>query len=455
MNQMHRADAPWPVPHERSKELYERAQRVIPGGVMGQGRFAKPHPLYMTKAEGARMWDVDGNEYIDFHCAFGAVVLGHNDPRLRKVIDQTLDQHGVAFSAAHPLESELAERIVKHIPSAERVVFCCTGSEATYHAIRRSRAHTGRNKILKFEGAYHGWHDYVQWSVHFDPAEAGNADAPKPVQESAGMIRGAEDGLLTCGYNDIKTLGDIFAKHGADIAAVIVEPVYHNAGVVMPVPGFLAEIRALCDSNKSVLIFDEVITGFRLGLGGAQVQCGIIPDLTTMGKAIANGMPISAIAGKAEIMNGFAPLGKTFFSGTFYGHVLNVAVANGCMQVLENEPPYEYLDRLGNRLKAGIDAAIDEIGIPATVRQHGSVWGLYFTRRDLIGYRDMASFAQTKEHPIHSSYQRWMLENGIYIHPHFIVRGYLNAAHTEADIDRLVDATRRYFVAHKENLTEL
>jgi len=442
----------WPVPHERSRQLFERARKVIPGGVMGQGRFASPYPLYMTKALGARIWDVDGNEYVDCHCAFGAVLLGHNDGRIRDVINQTLDEHGLAFSAAHPLESELAERIVRLVPSAERVVFSCTGSEATYHAIRVSRAHTKRPLILKFEGNYHGWHDYVQWSVHFDPASAGPPESPRPVQESAGMLAGAELGVVTCGYNDVETLRSLFAKHGPELAAVIMEPIFHNAGVIAPEPGFLQECRRLCSENGTVLIFDEVITGFRVGLGGAQELLGVTPDLTTMGKAIANGMPISAIAGKAEIMDGFAPVGPTFFTGTFYGHVLNVAVANACATILETTLPYSRLASLGERLRSGIQDAIDETGVAAVIRQSASIWTLYFTRKPIRNYRDMADFAQVKDHPVHAAYQRWMLSQGIYIHPHFFVRGYINDAHTESDIDRIVAATRAFLVAHREAL---
>ena len=445
-------DGDWPVPHAHSRRLYERARELVPGGVMGQGRMADPYPVYIAKALGARVWDVDGNEYIDFHGAFGAVLLGHNDPRLRAVIERALDDHGLAFSAAHPLESDLAERIVRAVPSAERVVFCCSGSEATYHAIRLARATTGRPLILKFEGNYHGWHDYVQWSVHFDPADAGPREAPIPVRESTGMLAGAERGLVTCGYNDAATLRALFDRHGKDLAAVIMEPVFFNAGVVMPEPGFLEECRRLCSANGSVLIFDEVITGFRLGLGGAQARLGVTPDLTTMGKALANGMPLSAVAGKAELMEGFAPLGETFFSGTFYGHVLNVAVGLGCARLLEEEPPFSRLDALGEQLRSGIQSAIDETGAAAQIRQLGSVWALYFTRRPIRCYRDMADFARVKNHPPHAAYQRWMLGRGFYIHPHFFIRGYLNAAHTEDDIRRAVDATRGFFVAHRETI---
>ena len=436
----------WPVPHKRSRALFERARNLIPGGALGQGSAAEPYPLYLSKALGSRIWDVDGNEYIDFHCAFGAVLLGHNDARLRQILNNTLDDHGLVFATAHPLESDLAEHIVRFLPSAERVIFACTGSEATYHAIRLSRAFTGRPFILKFEGNYHGWHDYTQWSVHFDPALAGSKEAPTPVSGSDGMMTGADRGVVTCGYNDTATLRDQFWRHGDQIAAVIVEPILCNSGLVLPAAGFLEECRSLCDQNKSLLIFDEIITGFRLGVGGAQKRLGVIPDLTTLGKAIANGMPISAVAGRADVMNGISPVGRTFLSGTFYGHVLCVALATGCIRLLQSEPPYAKLSSLGDALKTGIQAAIDETGVAAQISQFESVWTLYFTRQPVSSYRDVASFARGKNHPAHVAYRRWMLAKGIYIHPHAFIRGYLNDAHSVEDIAKIVSATREFFL---------
>jgi glutamate-1-semialdehyde 2,1-aminomutase len=442
----------WPVPHEKSRALFERARNLIPGGALGQGSAVDPYPLYMSKALGSRMWDVDGNEYIDFHCAFGAVLLGHNDKRLRHIIHDTVDDYGVVFATAHPLESDLAEQIVRFLPSAERVIFACTGSEATYHAIRLSRAFTGRPIILKFEGNYHGWHDYTQWSVHFDPVLAGPKEAPAPVSGSDGMMPGADRGVVTCGYNDIATLREQFQCHRDQIAAVIVEPILCNSGLILPVAGFLEECRSLCDQNESLLIFDEVITGFRLGLGGAQKRVGVIPDLTTLGKAIANGMPISAVAGRAGVMNGVAPVGKTFLSGTFYGHVLCVAVADGCIRLLQSEPPYAKLSSLGDALKTGIEAAISETGVPAQIRQFDSVWTLYFTRQPISSYRDVARFARGKYHPAHLAYRRWMLARGIYIHPHAFIRGYLNDSHSADDIAKIVGATREFFLKYGDLL---
>jgi glutamate-1-semialdehyde 2,1-aminomutase len=442
----------WPVPHSRSRALFERARKLIPGGALGQGSAVDPYPIFMSKALGSRIWDVDGNEYIDFHCAFGAVLLGHNDARLRPIIDDTLNDHGLVFATAHPLEASLADRIVRHLPSAERVIFACTGSEATFHAIRLSRAYTGRPLILKFEGNYHGWHDYTQWSVHFDTAVAGSKEAPIPVPGSTGMLPGAEHSVVTCGYNDIATLREQFRRHGDAIAAVIVEPILCNSGLVTPVPGFLEECRRLCSERNSLLIFDEIITGFRLGLGGAQERLGVTPDLTTLGKAIANGMPISAVAGRADVMEHISPLGKTFFSGTFYGHVLSVALALGCVRILESEPPFDRLNVLGDTLRAGIQAAIDASGAAAQVRQFGSVWTLYFTDAPVNSFRDVARFARGKNHPVHVAYRRWMLTNGIYIHPHSFLRGYLNDAHSADDIQLTIAATQGFFAKYAGSL---
>lgn len=445
-------DTAWPVPHDASRALFERASKVIPGGVVGQGRSADPFPLYMNRAEGAHIEDVDGNRYVDFHCGFGSVLLGHNDPRIRDTIATTLAEHGVSFAAAHPFEAELAERLTRAIPSAERVVFACTGSEMTYHAIRLARAQTGRRKLVKFEGLYHGWHDYVSWSVHFDPEAAGPASDPVAVAESTGIDPSAAADVLTCGYNDTAHVEELFARQGSEIAALIVEPIFHNGGVIMPAPGFLEACRELCTRHGAILIFDEVITGFRQALGGAQALLGVTPDLTTMGKAIANGVPISVLAGRRDLIEGLSPLGSTFFSGTFNGHLLNVAIANRCVELLETDPPYEHLAALGGALRDGIAQAIADTGVGAIVQQFGSVWSLYFTREAVESYRDIARSSRDKNDPVQRAYQRFMLTRGFYIHPHYMIRGYITAAHTHEQIDGAVAATRDFLTANAERL---
>jgi glutamate-1-semialdehyde 2,1-aminomutase len=439
----------WPVRTAESEALYARASRVMPGGVQGEGRRSTPYPVYMTRGRGSRVWDADGTEYLDFHAGFGAVLLGHNDPEVADAVRGALEQHGVTFATANPLEVQLAERIVSMVPSAERAVFSCTGSEATYHALRLARAVTGRRKFLKLEGHYHGWHDYAAWSVHFNPADAGNQRAdPRPIAGSEGIPPEIASMMIVREYNDAAGIADAISQHGQEIAALIMEPVFVNGGMVPPEPGFLEACRTMCSKAGIVLIFDEVITGFRLAPGGAQQMFGVTPDLTTMGKAVANGFPISVLAGRAELMSHLTPQGNVLFAGTFAGHVLNLAAALKSTEILSREGFHARLERLGARLRTGVQAAIDQTGARAQIKQLGSVWTLYFTDAPIRTYRDLAAFAKDKEDRLQRLYRHHMLERGIYIHPHYMLRGYLTAAHTDEDIDRTVSATAEFLRAH-------
>jgi glutamate-1-semialdehyde 2,1-aminomutase len=439
----------WPIPTDGSAALHERASLVSPGGVQGEGRGARPYPLFMTQAQGSRIRDVDGNEFIDFHSSFGAVLLGHNDPRVNAAARRAMDEHGVSFSAANPLEVELAERLVGMIPSAERAVFACTGTEATFHAIRLARAFTGRERILKFEGNYHGWHDYVAWSHHFATEEEGD---PTPVAASAGIPAAVRDLVVVREYNDAAGVREVLRREGDTIAAVILEPVFHNAGVVLPDPGFLETLRDACDEAGTLLIFDEIITGFRHGPGGAQERFGVTPDLTTLGKAIANGFPISVLCGRGDVMDRLGPKGDVLFAGTFAGHTLDVAVALEVTGVVLEGSIHQHLARLGRRLTDGIQAAIDETGARVQVRETAGVWTIYFTDAPIRKFRDFARFAMDKDHPIQRAYRGWLLERSIYIHPHYMIRGFLTGAHTDDDVDRVVEATREFLVAHRAEL---
>jgi len=446
------ADTGWPVPTTESKKLFARANAVSPGGVQGEGRSASPHPLFMTRAQGSRIWDVDGTEYIDFHSSFGAVLLGHNDPRINAAVTRAMDEHGISFSTANPLEVELAERLVGMIPSAERVVFSCTGTEATYHAIRLARGFTGRERILKFEGNYHGWHDYVAWSHHFATDDGG--DVPTPVAASAGIPAMVRDLIVVREYNDAAGVRKVLAEEGDTIAAVILEPVFHNAGAVLPEPGFLEAIREACTAAGTLLIFDEVITGFRHGPGGAQGRYGVTPDLTTMGKAIGNGFPISVLAGRADVMDHLGPKGDVLFAGTFAGHTLNTASALECTRIVLEGSIHDHLGRLGRRLTTGIQAAIDETGARAQVREIAGVWTIYFTDQPIRRFRDFARFAMDKDHPVQRGYRNWLLERGIYIHPHYMIRGFLTGAHTDEDVDRVVEATASFLWQYRDVLSQ-
>jgi glutamate-1-semialdehyde 2,1-aminomutase len=442
--------ADWPVRTEASAALHARASRVSPGGVQGEGRGARPYPLFMTRAQGSRMRDVDGNEFIDFHASFGAVLLGHNDARINAAVRRAMDEHGVSFSAANPLEVELAERLVDMIPSADRAVFSLSGTEATFHAIRLARAFTGRERILKFEGNYHGWHDYVAWSHHFATAD----EEPSPVAASAGIPAAIRDLVVVREYNDAAGVRETLRREGDSIAAVILEPVFHNAGVVLPEPGFLETLREACTEAGTVLIFDEIITGFRHGPGGAQERYGVMPDLTTLGKALGNGFPISVLCGRGDIMDRLGPKGDVLFAGTFAGYALGVATALEVTRIVREGAIHDHLARLGRRLTDGIQAAIDETGARVQVREAAGVWTVYFTDEPIRKFRDFARFAMDKDHPVQRAYRNALLERGIYVHPHYMIRGFLTGAHTEEDVDRVIEATADFLVAHRDELAE-
>ncbi|MFI6289585.1 aspartate aminotransferase family protein [Streptomyces sp. NPDC051018] len=439
----------------RSRALHERAQGVVPGGVVGQGRSYDPYPLYIDRAEGAYMWDVDGNRYLDFHSAFGAVLLGHNHDGVRAAMEACLRDRGVTFACAHPLEAELAERIVDMVPCAEMAVFSCTGSEATLHALRLARSVTGRQKVVKFEGNYHGWNEHLNWSVHFDAErDGGPPERPTPYAESAGVVESARDNVLVVQYNDTAGLTRVVEEHRNEIAAIIVEPMFFNAGVILSEPGFLEQCRALCDKIGAILIFDEIITGFRVSPGGAQQLLGVLPDLTTMGKAVANGMPVSVLAGKRKLLENLSPTGRTFFSGTFYGHTLSIAAAAATTRILAESPElYERLDQLGTRLSDGLRAGAAAVGANVNVANQGSVWSMHFNDSAARTYRDVSRTAKSKNAGIQRDYQRWMLKHGIYIHPHYMIRGYITAAHESDHIDHLIESSNAFFEAHGDALT--
>jgi glutamate-1-semialdehyde 2,1-aminomutase len=273
-----------------------------------------------------------------------------------------------------------------------------------------------------------------------------------PVAASAGIPASVRDLVVVCEYNDAAAVRDTLAREGDSIAAVIIEPVFHNAGAVLPEPGFLEAIREACTGAGVVLIFDEIITGFRHAPGGAQERFGVIPDLTTLGKAIGNGFPISVLCGRGDIMDRLGPKGDVLFAGTFAGHILNVAVALEVTSIVLEGSIHRHIAELGQRLTSGIQSAIDETGARVQVRESAGVWTMYFTDTPIRRFRDFARFAMDKNHPVQRAYRAWLLQRGIYVHPHYMIRGFLTGAHTEGDIDRVVEATAEFLVAHREAL---
>jgi glutamate-1-semialdehyde 2,1-aminomutase len=415
-----------------SERLYDEACEVIPGGVNSGQRRMVPH-LVIRKAAGALLFDADGNEYIDYHAAFGPVILGHNHPVVNHRVAEALEGPLAPGVGATHLEVQVARKIQQHIPSAQKILLCTTGSEATFHALRVSRAFTGRRKIIKFQGCYHGVHDYVLRNLTSTPPErVGGLDAG-----SAGMLPEALENTLVCQFNNLDDVERTLARDRAQVAAIIVEPVAHNMGCVLPRPEFLPGLRDLCAAHGAVLIFDEVITGFRHHLGGYQALCGVTPDLTTLGKAIANGFPLAAVCGKAEVMDRFStrPGGDTFFGGTYNGNAVGCAAALATLEVLESEPVHRHVFRLGERLRQGLAGIHERLGVPATVAGFGSVFLTYFMEGPIESYTDLlrndaAGFL---------AYRRRMIERGIFKMPVNLKRSHISYSHTGAHVDRTLE----------------
>lgn len=409
----------------RSQLLFEQAASYIPGGVSSANRLVEPN-LVFTRAQGAYLYDADGKRYIDYHAAFGPPVLGHCHPAVSQRVGQTMSEIDLVGIGATELEILLAQKIVAYIPCAEKVMFCNSGSEATFSALRLARAVTGRRKIIKFQGCYHGWHDAVLMNV-ITPADKMGQKHPL----SAGMTPEVVDDTLVLPFNDVEKLSQVFDDQGDGIAAVILELIPHNIGCVMPRPEFLTSLRDLTRQHGALLIFDEVITGFRHGLGGYQKIAGVTPDLTTLGKAIANGYPLAALCGKAEYMNHCAPGGDVFFAGTFNAHPMSMSAALATIETLEQPGSYEHLFGLGDRMRDGLRELVAHSGIEATVAGFGSVFLLYFISPPLESYEDLLRNDGAK----FVKYRRALIERGVYELPVNLKRNHISLSHTEADID--------------------
>ena len=411
-----------------SDKLFAQALVHTPGGVNSALRSTPPQ-LVFKRATGAILVDVDGNEYLDYHAAFGPALLGHNHPEVRRAVARALENCLLAGAGTTELEIELAHRLSKHIPSAQKVLLCNTGSEATYHALRVARAFTGRKKIIKFQGCYHGFHDYVLLNLSSPADKVGKLDPG-----SAGMLPAALENTLVCNYNRLDDVELALQRNRGEVAAIIVEPVAHNVGCILPCPGFLAGLRELATMQDVVLIFDEVITGFRHHLGGYQAICGVTPDLTTLAKAMGNGFPIAAVCGKSEIMDRFKtrPGGDTFFSGTFNGNAASCAAALATLDVLEREPVHARIFALGERMRKGLAEIHRRLGIRATVAGFGSIFVTYFMDGPVETYTDL--LANDADRFV--EYRRRLIDRGIFKMPTNFKRAHISYAHTEEDIDR-------------------
>jgi glutamate-1-semialdehyde 2,1-aminomutase len=420
----------------RSLALFETAKQYLAGGVSSDARRSiQPVPLYVSRAAGARFWDVDENEYIDYVLGQGPLIFGHTYPAIIDRVKAQLDR-GQIYSAQHELEVEVAATVCRLVPCAERLRFNSVGSEAVHAAWRLARAYTGREKILKFEGHYHGWFDSALYSVNPPLAAAGPAAAPVAVPGTMGQAHSTAADLVIAPWNDLEALAAIMDRQGSQVAAIIMEPVLCNSGCISPLPGYLSGVQAVCRQHGCLLIFDEVITGFRLALGGAQEYLGITPDLAIFGKAIAGGFPLACLAGRAEVMD-LISRGQVGHAGTFNSNPVVMAAAAATLGELERNAAtlYPRLFGLGRRLMAGIRQAALSSGLPLLVDGPGPVFNLYFTNQPAVdNYRDYARCDLAAMGRL----QRALLDRGV----NMVGRGlwFLSAAHTEADIDQTVAA---------------
>ncbi len=417
---------------DNSDRLRARAAKVIPGGVNSASRRL-PGPFSWDRAEGAYIRDVDGNEYLDFHAAFGPIVLGHNDPGVNRAAAAAMEGPDLMGIGTHESEIRLAEKVVDHVPSAEQVLSFNTGSEATYMAVRLARGVTGRQKIIKFQGTFHGWHDYLLMNIASPADMIGKKDPG-----SAGQLQDAIDNTLVARLNDLGSVEQIIEGNPDQIAAIFLEAIPHNIGCVLPRQDFVQGLRDLCDRHGIVLVFDEVITGFRHGLGGFQAHLGVTPDVTTMAKAIANGYPCALVAGKRAVMRHFNtdPEGDVFVGGTYNGHPVGTAAALATIAALEDGTVHERTFRLGAKVRKELADMARRLGIPMVSAGFGSVFTPYFMDGEITAYDDLLRNDTARD----IAFRQAMCDLGFYMLPLAMKRNHISAAHTEDDIDRMLDA---------------
>lgn len=427
--------------YAKSRAMLSRAAKSLTGGVSSPFRAKAPVPLFFADGSGPRLTDVDGNQYIDYALAWGPLILGHKHPVLADAMRRQADQpHN--YGAQHELECEVSERMQSMVPCAQLVAYSSTGSEAVAAVLRIARAVTGRQRILRFEGHYHGWHDQALISYRPSPERMGPAEAPCPTLDSKGQVPNSVENVVVCPWNDAAALQRCFERYEDQIAAVITEPVLCNSGCLMPEPEFLEALERVPRERGSLLIFDEVITGFRIAPGGAQQHFGIVPDLATFGKAVAGGITLSAFAGRKDLMESM--LSGVAYGGTFNGNPLGMAAAIATLDVLRDGVALGHANRMGTALQAGILESAQAAGLPMTITGFGAAFSLHFTKREsLRNYRD--TLEDDKE--MLNRFLRLSLDEGLYLLPDG--RIYVSAVHTPAEVDETLAAVRRAFARLK------
>jgi glutamate-1-semialdehyde 2,1-aminomutase len=428
--------------HTRSQEWFERARKFLVEGVNSPSRGTAVYtsgPIVLERGNGSHVWDADGNEYVDFMMSFGALIQGHAHPTLTSVVTQAMAE-GSHFAAATSAEVEAAERFCAMVPTAEVVRFTNTGSEATMLALRLARAHTGRRKFLKFEGHYHGWYDPFLLNAHSHPPEQlGPPENPARIPDSEGIPASTFDDVVLAPWNDVEILERVMRQHGHELAAVITEPIMANMGCIPPRDGYLERLRQLTRECGALLIFDEVVTGFRYAPGGCQEYYGVRPDISTFGKALGAGFPIGAVAGRRAILERMRWGEKMVLHyGTFNGHRLTMKVVAANLGLLSAEGTYRRLQSLGNAAIAALREVLRRRRVKAIVQGFGPMFQIYFTERDVIhDYRDYCTYVDTQRY---SRFVHLLLERGVYMTPSNGLHWIISTAHTEADVAALAEA---------------
>ena len=420
----------------RSEALFEKAKKRMPGGVNSPVRAFQAvggHPRFMERADGPYIWDVDGNRYIDYIGSWGPMILGHNHPAIREAVIKAAEK-GLSFGAATGIEEEVAELICDMVPSVEMLRMVNSGTEAVMSAVRVARGYTGRSKIIKFEGCYHGHSDSML-------VKAGSGALTSGVPDSLGVPAGCAADTLTARYNDCASVERLFEEHPGQIAAVIIEPVAGNMGVVLPEPGFLEGLRDLCTRKGALLIFDEVITGFRLSPSGAQGYYGITPDLTTFGKIIGGGMPVGCYGGRRELMEMVAPLGGVYQAGTLSGNPVAMAAGRAELTILRDHPEvYSHINEMGDYYRNGVRKLFQTYGKPWFVTGAGSLSCIFFTDSPVKNYQD----ARTSDTAEFARYFNYMLNHGVNMAPSQFESIFISNAHTRELIDETLGILEDY-----------